>query len=401
MEAGARDTYVKPYVLVLGTADWNQPIATNQHYVARELCRDDYAHVTFVESMALRRPRINKRDMVRIGRRLKNTVHRRVSSPSSTWREQPAGLDVRSPLIVPVHRGLLSLANGSLLNRKVKDWISYEGPKMLWSYTPVTYGLERYADSVVYHCVDLLGTINGISPRVVDDGEQYLARLGASAIATSQVVKDHLEDQGFGEVKLWENVADVGMITAADPLTSLRIPGRVIFAGNLSPNKIDYRILEALADAGLDVCIAGPRTEGGVDGSQEFASLLTHGVQYLGMLTLNELARELTKASMGIIPYALNDYTRGVSPLKTFEYLAAGLPVISTEIPGTPRGIEGIWIEPNLETFVARATSLGEPPNQSIIQSRMDIADSHSWLVRGRQVRDLLTVALGMGNRNS
>jgi teichuronic acid biosynthesis glycosyltransferase TuaH len=47
-------------VLVLGTAEWNSPIATNQHYVVRELAR---AHdVRFVESMGLRRPRLDGRD---------------------------------------------------------------------------------------------------------------------------------------------------------------------------------------------------------------------------------------------------------------------------------------------------------------------------------------------------
>ncbi len=36
---------------------------------------------------------------------------------------------------------------------------------------------------------------------------------------------------------------------------------------------------------------------------------------------------------MGLVPYCLNEYTRGVFPLKVFEYLAAGLAVVTTPLP--------------------------------------------------------------------
>lgn len=390
----------KPYVLILGTADWNQPIATNQHYVVQELCRDGFAEVTFMESMGLRRPQLNKRDISRIARRVRGLASEDLPLDGARWRAQPLGLDVRSLLNIPVHSGFLSLANGPLLNSKVKDWISYAGPKVLWTYTPATYGLEKHADAVFYHCVDLLGTVQGISTRVIDHGERHLARFGASAISTSRVVQDHLQGQGFVDVGLWENVADVEKIKAANPLNSVRMPGRVIFAGNLSPNKVDYRILEALADVGLDVCVAGPRAEGGGDDSPDFKSMLAHGVKYLGMLSLEQLAEELSQASIGVIPYVLNDYTRGVSPLKTFEYLAAGLPVISTDIPGTPRGIEGIWVEPHVESFVSRALSLCSPPRRATIEARMEVADAHSWAMRGQQVRETVKSALETDKRS-
>jgi teichuronic acid biosynthesis glycosyltransferase TuaH len=56
-------------ILVLGTAEWNSPIATNQHYVVRELAAG--AQVTFTESLGLRRPKIVRADRVRMGKRLR------------------------------------------------------------------------------------------------------------------------------------------------------------------------------------------------------------------------------------------------------------------------------------------------------------------------------------------
>ena len=53
------------HVLVLGTAEWDQAIATNQHYAVREL--SEHHDVTYVESMGLRRIEFTWRDARRIG----------------------------------------------------------------------------------------------------------------------------------------------------------------------------------------------------------------------------------------------------------------------------------------------------------------------------------------------
>lgn len=381
---------VTPYVLVLGTADWDQAIATNQHYVVRELCRGDSMRVSFVESLALRRPQLAPRDINRIFRRVRAALGQVGRLPSAPRRRRPEGLEVCSPLVIPFHSGPVARINRIILEKTIADWIAYRGPKLLWAYSPVTYGLENYADEVIYHCVDLLGTVPRISKELIEVSEQHLARSGALAIATSQVVQIHLRDMGFPSVRLWENVADTEVIAAARPLHAKRVAGRVIFAGNLAPNKVDFGLLESLADAGLNVCVAGPRTEGGGSDADAFASLVAHGVHYLGMLTLEELATELVQSTVGVIPYVLNDYTRGVSPLKTFEYLAAGLAVVSTAIPGVDKSLRGIWTESTTEAFVERARSLAVVPSDEAVRERISTARDHSWTRRGEQVRGLV-----------
>lgn len=380
-----------PYILVLGTADWNQPIATNQHYIVRELLRDGFARVTFVESLALRRPQFRPRDLRRIMWRVAAAVSTRDhrSTPSREWRARPVGLDVRSPLVIPDHSGPFYGINRRLLRRSVRDWVGYSGPKLLWAYTPTTYGLERETSAVVYHCVDLLGKVPGISETIINRAEQRLCRQGVRAVATSRVVKEHLEGVGFTSVQLWENVADTEVISAAVTASAMRRPGRVIFAGNLSPTKIDYELLEALASRGLDVVIAGPRAEGGGHDADAFRSLLAHGVSYLGMLSIRDLANELAQAAVGIIPYVINDYTLGVSPLKTFEYLAAGLPVVSTALPGVTPDHEDLFVEQDHQSFIHRVVQLADSHCSEAITRRTSKAVVHSWTRRGEEARDL------------
>ncbi len=128
----------QPYVLVLGTADWNQPIATNQHYVTREIGVDSSCRVTYMESMALRKPTLSSHDLRRILSRLRRiflpTKHEQEGRPIPPW------LTVRSPLVIPVHRGFPQVVNRRLLRKAVGDWLRYSGPKVLWTYSPLPTG---------------------------------------------------------------------------------------------------------------------------------------------------------------------------------------------------------------------------------------------------------------------
>ncbi|GAA4415506.1 glycosyltransferase family 1 protein [Georgenia halophila] len=374
------------YVLVLGTADWNQPIATNQHYAVRELCAGSPARIAFLESLGLRRPEFSRRDLSRMLARVARLRGTR-DGGDNLRRPLPAGLEVVSPLVIPHHRGPAQQFNRRALTRQVAAWLTWRGRKVLWTYTPVTYGLDQQADHVVYHCVDLLAQVPGIDSRLIERGEMRLASRGYAAAASSPVVKDHLVDIGFTDVSLWENVADTATVLESEPQSSQRVPGRVVFAGNLTRNKVDFAILQDLARMGLDVRVAGPFAEGGGKESDAYRALLGSGVKHLGMLSPRALAEELSTAAVGLIPYRSNDYTRGVSPLKTFEYLAAGLAVVSIGVPSV-RAIPGhVDVVETRTDFLERVKLHSAAPTTAQIIARGRIADAHSWGRRGIQVR--------------
>jgi UDP-galactopyranose mutase len=69
-----------------------------------------------------------------------------------------------------------------------------------------------------------------------------------------------------------------------------------------------------------------------------------HNIHYLGGKSYNDLPQYLSGWDIALIPFLLNDATRFISPTKTPEYLAAGVPVISTPIQDVvhPYGEEGI-----------------------------------------------------------
>jgi glycosyltransferase involved in cell wall biosynthesis len=376
-----------PMVLMLGTADWNQAIATNQHYMARELASE--FPVMFSESLGLRQPEFSKRDLARMARRFQ------IRPPADAYtREIPNGLEIVKPIILPFHVHSTRRVNVALLDRYYRAWRSHQGPRVLWTYSPLTYGFEKLADITVYHCVDLLAEFPQIDSALVLDGEAVLAAHSDLAIASSEAVYEHLRAGGFSRVEHWPNVADVSLIRKMGETASRRVAGRVVFAGNFSEKKVDFDLLSRLVDERLELHLAGPIAEGGGKARGIVNDLVRNGAVYHGHLPLPELARLYWTSTVGLIPYELNSYTLGVNPLKTYEYLAAGLKVVSTAIPAVVPDIEHVYVAKDACEFVREVMGGVSLPTPGEIESRQMIAERNSWTIRGQLVRQELNSML-------
>jgi hypothetical protein len=381
-----------PHILVLGTAEWDAPIATNQHYVVRELAR--LGRVTYVESLGLRRPKWNRSDLGRMAGRLRRATA--TSSPSPA-RPRPARTAVVSPLVIPWHRRPSRPVNTALLRRSLGAWTRVRGRRLLWSFTPVTYGMEAHADAALYHCVDLLSEFPGIDRVAVRRGEDTLARKGVPAIGTSGAVSGHLRQVGFEAVTTLTNVAETAAFSGWSRPAAERTRS-VLFAGNLTPHKLDTELLAGLAAALRgrgQLLLAGPVAAGGGSYEAELDRLAGLGARHLGLLPLEELAKVAGTCAAGIIPYAVNDYTTGVSPLKCFEYLSSGLAVIGTALPEVERlaGGNPHVLSASGDAFIAGALA-GLTTDDDRIAQRIDSAGQHGWATRGDVLRDLARTLL-------
>lgn len=381
------DVKMVPKILVLGTADWDQAIATNQHYVVRELLQD--YPLTYSESFGLRRPEFTTRDLTRMARRLLGRFRKTRSTSRITNRPRPAGLDVVSPVIIPFHSGIARHFNTLRIRNLFREWINYEGPRILWTYTPLTYGLEKYAAATIYHCVDLLGEFPGVSPEMVANQEARLASSTRVALASSEVVERHLEDRGFADVRSWPNVADVETISQYRGAVR-RNSQSVVFAGNLSKAKIDFDILERIAQEGFELHLAGPIAEGGGDATSEVQRLVELGAKYHGLLSLDDVSKLYWNCSVGLIPYTITPYTLGVNPLKTYEYLAAGMGVVSTAVPAVKPVPGHVSIISTLDDCVFQVRRLASSGSPESLETRFALANENSWSKRGEEARSLL-----------
>jgi glycosyltransferase involved in cell wall biosynthesis len=368
---------VTPLVLVLGTADWDAVIATNQHHVSAAFAQR--WPVLFTEGAGTRRLRLS--DARRVLRRLRPSV-------PVAERVVPAGLEVVSTRLVPHHAPSTRAVNARLLRRQVRRWIEHDGPRLLWTYTPFTYGLERHADAAVYHLVDLLHENPGVHRGRLLAAERVLARGSDLAVATSPLVQAHLDAQGFTRTTCLPNVCDVDLFATA---RGRGVPRgtTVVFAGTLAPHKVDLALLADLA-ASLGTArlrLIGPVTDSAAT-DPAWSRLIAAGAEIVGALPAAALADELAAATVGIVPYLVSPLTVGISPLKTFEYLAAGLPVVSTPLPAVT-AVPGAVFVADREAFVRQVLHVLAVDDPSRPERVAAVAQGQDWTSRGRELRAL------------
>jgi glycosyltransferase involved in cell wall biosynthesis len=113
---------------------------------------------------------------------------------------------------------------------------------------------------------------------------------------------------------------------------SLRRPHERPVAGYVGvvDERLDVQLLHDLAERLPDWTL---RIVGPVAKIDQADLPRTPNVEYLGLTPYEELPAVMAGFDVALMPFALNEATRSISPTKTLEYLAAGLPVVSTRVP--------------------------------------------------------------------
>jgi glycosyltransferase involved in cell wall biosynthesis len=320
-------------IVCVGFADWDTELWTNQHHLMARLAREN--RVLFVESLGLRRPQLAGRDLARIWRRL-----RRGLAPP----RELDGLHVLSPLVLPLHRYAFARAVNRrllpLLVRRAARRLGLRRP-ILWSYVPQAEVLIDALDPslVVYHCVDDIAAQPGIDAADFRAAERRFAARADLVLASAPALATRLRTIS-GNVLDAPNVADTELFASAlhpgaldAGITALAAP-RIVFTGAVVTSKLDIPLLLALARArpAWSFALVGPVGPG--DPRTDVSALAAEpNIHLLGARSYEELPAVLRAADAGLIPYARNELTDSIFPMKVYEYLAAGLPAIATPLP--------------------------------------------------------------------
>jgi glycosyltransferase involved in cell wall biosynthesis len=328
-------------IVCVGFADWDADLWTNQQHLMSRLARSN--RVLFVESLGLRRPQLAGRDLRRIVKRLWTGLR----GPRAV-----DGLHVLSPLVLPFH--------GSSTARRLNRWLlpmlvrraarqlGFHNP-ILWAYVPQAEALLDVLgpELVVYHCVDDIAAQPGIDAAGFRAVERRFAARADLVLASAPALAERLGKLA-GNVVYTPNVADTELFaTALDPgpvdpaLTDLAHP-LIVFTGAVVATKLDIDLLVALARARArwSFALVGPIGAG--DPRTDVSALAAEpNMHLLGRRPYAQLPNVLRGADVGLIPYARNRLTDSIFPMKVYEYLAAGLPVIATPLPALA-GIDGV-----------------------------------------------------------
>jgi glycosyltransferase involved in cell wall biosynthesis len=122
-------------------------------------------------------------------------------------------------------------------------------------------------------------------------------------------------------------------------------------------------------------------------------------ILYLGPRPYSELIRYVSYFKVGIIPFKLNLLNESTNPIKLYEYLGAGLPVVSTAMQEVvAHASEGIvYIADEPESFAAKIVeAVGTADNKANISERLEIAGQNSWASRAQLLLELIDAGMGL-----
>lgn len=368
-------------IVCIGTADWATELPINQHQLMGRLAKSN--RVLFVESLGLRRPQLASRDLRRIGRRLVRGLR---------GARQADGLHVLAPLVLPFHGSAAVRAlNRRLLRAQVgraARRLGMDSP-ILWAYAPQAEALQGVLDPslVVYHCVDDVAAQKGVDAEGFRAAEERFAAGADLVLASAPALAERMRLLSRN-VFYAPNVADTTLFATAleagpaDPAVASLPRPRLVFQGAIAATKLDVGLLAEVARLRpqWSLALVGPRGAGDPGGDLSPLDRAAN-IHMVGSRDAAALPVVLRSADAGLIPYAINDLTRSVFPMKVYEYLAAGLPVLATPLPalqGTA-AIDFVASAAELVEAVEREQALDSPERR---RERSRAAAGHSWEVR-------------------
>ncbi|MEO2091394.1 MAG: glycosyltransferase [Gemmataceae bacterium] len=367
--------------------DWTGDPLSKTHLM-RLLAKHN--RVLWVNSIGYRAPNLgSKKDLGRIAQKLKQAAQ--------PVREVEPNLFVFSPLVVPgLKRGWLKRWNTRLLRwqvRRAMRKLNFRRP-INWVFNPAagvlagTLGEER----IIYYCVDEYTKFAGVDTATLAATEQELLAKADLVVVSAEKLL-HTKTSPRAKTVLVRHGVDYDHFrTALDP--TLAVPEEI--AGLPKP-VIGYfgLIADDWVDVPLMVHVARSFPTGTVvmlgKTTMDVSALEKEpNVRLLGRKPYQMLPAYSKGFDVAVIPFPVSEVTLNANPLKAREYLAAGLPVVSTAIPEVEvLGQCGIGRDP--DEFVRRIREALAHPGPDAARSRS--MASESWAARladvTREIRGL------------
>jgi glycosyltransferase involved in cell wall biosynthesis len=291
-------------------------------------------------------------------------------------------------VMVPVLKSGSSEAEQAAAQRYLIDrlWSEWSNARVtFWYYTPMAWRFTAHLqpDICIYDCMDELSAFMNAPQALLELERHLLARAelvftGGRSLFRAKRGR-HPNCHLFPSSIEFDHFARARAQSCTEPADQIPIPHpRVGFFGVID-ERMDIGLLAQLAATRPDLqfILIGPVVK--IDPN---SLPRPPNIHWLGFKSYADLPGYLSGWDAGFMPFALNDSTRFISPTKTPEFLAAGVPVCSTPITDvvSPYGESGlVEIAADAAEFGAKLDLLLERDQRKWLQRVDAYLQDMSW----------------------
>ena len=354
---------------------------TSKHHIMRGLSANN--NIVWVNWHASRRPSVGMADL--------RSILSRVRQIGRGPRQVSERITVVTPPQVPLPGSALARAvTAACVRRAIRRVLRRlpAQPVQLWSFAPdVGHLVGSFGEELaLYYCVDAFGEFAGYDRDLIERCERELMAQSDVVVTTSPPLYEAKRRCHSNVHQLSHGVDHAHLARALEPgavpADLAALPRPVLGFVGLVGDWVDLDLVAALARRmpGGSLAMIGPEpaSRGPCTGLPN--------VHWLGARDHRVLPEYLRGFDVGLIPFRPVPLAHNANPIKLYEYLAAGVPVVSSSLPAV-RPLEGhVWLADGPQAMVAacREALACNAPAQKAERSRLMVAES--WSVKLEQL---------------
>lgn len=372
--------------IIVFAEDWQGHPSSSQHIVRQLTTRHQ---VVWVNSIGLRSPRLNWRDLGRLWHKACALLQQQVQKASAAQTNQPVA--VIAPRCLPFHQfSLLRAINRYLLCRQIERrladcGISAAEPRVLWLALPSAVCMVGALSEkqVIYYCGDDFSALAGVDHHPISQLEQQLAERADVIFCASEKLQAKFAP---AKTRLLPHGVDVELFSQIAHRPKNLPVGRPIagFYGLLA-DWLDVELLAALAEKSpeWDFVLIG-RVATNVQLLQNLSN-----VYFIAEMPHQQLVQYACHFQALLMPFCHCQQIEFCNPLKLREYLAIGAPVLSIEFPALQPYSHQVLCCDELADWIANLQQIAQWTEEQRLdyqQQSRALVGADSWQARARQV---------------
>lgn len=373
--------------IVCFSHDWTGDPLSKTHLM-RVLAKEN--RILWINAIANRMPTTSSKDVSRIYKKLK--------SFTEPIREVESNIFVLNPLAIPAYgNALIVAANKRFLVRQVKRAMRKLGfadvVNMVFNPAAGMIAGKLGEKELIYYCVDEYTAFTGVSDGLKQIEDDLFRRADAVVVSAERLFesKKHLNSNTHiirhgTDWRHFRTAVD-GKLTVPADIADL--PRPIIGFHGLLADWVDYELIKKTAENFKEgsVVLIGKVA---VDAEQKIKILdAVPNVHMLGRKPYAELPAYCKAFDVALNPFEISELTLAANPLKVREYLAAGLAVVSTDIPEV-RILDDCLVGESHSDFIQKIEAALAAP-----KPRVEVSDAiahESWEAKVEELRSILQI---------